>query len=304
MRVVASILTHAEFLRLGPSLGPDGRLQPLRAVARVAEPLVWTAFPFDSDPSFVLLRPGCLAGDDLDPAPIGYIVCCVPWEDPDAVAHYQPPPPTVEAQPPIDIPSHVRTPPRQPGIPSAVSALPAPMRAFHAPLPPKDVEKRQALRELHARAVEREKRRYAEAAQEVARYPSIIDEARRRARIAQAGQAAIPPNLAPHVLFVAVRPDGTAVFLVRTPTFRASLRIHQAPILRALADAGFDAVRVEGRVGAFPDDPSSRPSSPPSTHRSAAALRESAQTVEDDALREQLLRLADAIEGRKSPPSS
>ncbi len=305
MRLVALDLTHPQFLRLGPSLGPDGRLLPLRAVSRVADPLVWTAFASPDAAPELLLRPGCLVPTDDDhPRPIGYVVCSVPWDDDDASARYLPPPPTPDPEPtPPSIPDHIRNPPTPPAPPTARRAAAAPMRPFHPPPKPKDIEKRKALEEIYQRAVERERRRYEQATEEVSRHPSILDEARRRARVAEAGQAAVPPNLAPHIRFLSLRDDGTAVFLVRTPTFRASLRIHQATILRSLNQAGFDATRVEARVGAFPEDLLATPErSASSSPRSAQTLRQSALTVEDAALREQLLRLADAIEGKGKPP--
>lgn len=301
---MALILSHEQFLRLGPSLGPDGQLLPLRAVSRVADPLVWTAFPSPDGTRALRLQPGCLVPtDDDDARPLGYVVCAVPWDDTDAEARYRLPPPTPAAAAAPAIPEHVRHPPQPPPIPVAARSITAPIRPFHPPPRPKDAEKRKALEEIHQRAVERERRRHEQAAEEVARYPSIVDEAKRRARVAEAGQASVPANLAAHIRFLSLRDDGTALFLVRTPTFRASLRIHQAAILRSLNQAGFDAVRVEGRIGAFPEDLLATPGrASASSPRSAEALRHSALTVEDDALREQLLRLADAIEGKGKPP--
>mgnify|MGYP002777069388 CR=1 FL=1 len=301
---VALRLTHAEFLRLGPSLAGDGRLHSRRSVERVADPLIWTACCQEGVDGYLMLPGLRESTDDTQPTPAGYVVCAVPWADADELeAEYRPPPPT--APPPLVVPDHVRAVARPPVIPVAEQAAAAPLRPFHPPRPPDD-EADDAAWEAYRAKVQRARERHVEAQRQVQTHASILAEAQRRAGLAEQAQKALPPTLAPHVRFLGLRPDGTAAFLVRSPTFRAALRVQQPSILAALATVGVRASRIDTRVGAFPEDLLAERDTRdrPLGHRSAAALRASAADVEDDGLRQQLLRLADAIEGRKADPTS
>lgn len=295
-------LDSAGFSALRPELAEGGRLWSFAEVARDAERLVWTAYSSPSDRALHLV-PGIREAESPSRTRFaGYVRVAKPWDHPDAEAEWLPPPRAVNVE---NLPPVIRSPSKGKGPPKVVGSLAAPVRPFVPPRPPRLPEDAKPEKVAHAKevwrtAVAAAKRKHDEEIEHAHLSLDFLGKAREHAVMERKVQAAMPADLAKDFRFLSCR-DGTAKFLVRTPAIRALGRMKAPQLLAVVHQAGLSASRVETKIGPFPEDLlSDRAAAPVSGgERSSASLREAAQTVQDEALRDQLLKLAAAIEAKK-----
>lgn len=101
----------------------------------------------------------------------------------------------------------------------------------------------------------------------------------------------LPPALADHCRLGNVR-DGTLVFLVGSPVWKAKLRLHADDLLEAARAAGLPARELVLKVATMQPVPPDAAPRLPLSQSARDALRATAETITDPELRAKLIALA------------
>lgn len=120
---------------------------------------------------------------------------------------------------------------------------------------------------------------------------SVIERARVLDALDRRLRQSLPEPLASHVRLGNVR-DGKLVFLVTSPVWKASLRLHADVIRDAAAAAGLQASGMTVKVATMLPVPPAAASHAPISAAARESLRAAAGAVSDPELRDQLLRMA------------
>lgn len=119
----------------------------------------------------------------------------------------------------------------------------------------------------------------------------IVERARQLAALDERLRRCLPAALQAHCRMGNVAP-GKLVYLVDAPTWVTELRRHAHVLLDAAAAAGIQAGALTIKISPAPAPVAAAKPSPSLSQATRDALRKTAQSVADPALRAQLLRLA------------